>query len=186
MPRAGAASSHPDTCAASGAEQEPAKDPDPQRRSFTPQEQPGIRRLRNRPACGNSGYAPPAACPVSTLPGTMVPGARRLAADRHLDLDPHGQTRPGQRSPRSHTVKNRRLVFGSNNFRSPNILWPMLGLRNVVSWRGTSGSVFRVARSPCVSSSVSHESAEGWRRSRWEGWPAELPQVSEVSSPIFM
>jgi hypothetical protein len=39
----------------------------------------------------------------------------------HIDLCPHGQTRLGEPPSRSRTAINGHIVFGSNNFRSPNI-----------------------------------------------------------------
>jgi hypothetical protein len=59
--------------------------------------------------------------PSQRLPGAMVSGAPAvLSPAGHIDLGPHGQTRPGYRSSRSRTATNRHDVLGSNNFRSPN------------------------------------------------------------------
>jgi len=89
-PGPGAASSHPDTDAASGPEPGTWKDPDPRRRSSR-----GSGGSEWACVRGNSGYATPAACPVSTLPGAMVSGAHAVMQPAgHVGLDPHGQTRP--------------------------------------------------------------------------------------------
>jgi hypothetical protein len=110
-----AASSYPDTYAASGPGPGTWKDPDPRRRSSRGSGGSEWACLR-----GNSGYATPAACPISTTSWRYgLRRTRRLAAGR--------SHRP--RSAWSNQARlallavthryNGHLVFGSNNFRSP-------------------------------------------------------------------
>jgi hypothetical protein len=56
-----------------------------------------------------------------TRPGPHATGPDGVITAGHIDLDPHGQTRPGQRSSRSRTVISRKIIFGSNHFISSDI-----------------------------------------------------------------
>jgi hypothetical protein len=104
----------PDASAASGPEPEPA-------RALIPGDgAAGDQEAQNRTACpGNSGYATPAACPVSNDFLTLCSQAHLPPSNRQVRSTPIHMAKPGPswRSSRSRTAINGHIAFGSNNFR---------------------------------------------------------------------
>ena len=136
----------PDTSAASGPLTGTWKDPDPRRRSSRGS-------VGSEQAClpGNGGYATPACCPVSTTSWRY--GLRRTC--RLVTGRSHRprSTWPGQARlplPQSRTAINGRIVFGSNNFRSP-ILCSLAAVLSACS-SATYSPVLRLETFDCIRS----------------------------------
>ena len=130
----------PDTYAASGPEPGTWKDPDPRRRSSRDQE------AQNRPACpamAASVNATPTACPVSMT-------SWRYGLRRTCRLVTGRSHRPRSTWPNQARLAllavthryNGHIVFGSDNFRSPNIC--CFQLHCLCSAANTDHSILRV------------------------------------------
>jgi hypothetical protein len=95
------------------------KDPDPRRRSSRgsgAQNRLPARQWRLRDACGLSRLNEF----LALWSQACMPSCNRQVTSTSVRRQ-HGQTRPGRRSSRSRTAISGPIVFGLNNFRSPNI-----------------------------------------------------------------